>query len=80
MPLFYFINPCVLQKCLDVPMWRFLKGRSEMKEGDFSPRHTDNSDAVSDDQSQASDKFHCTIATTDTKRSVFGMKVTYRYQ
>jgi hypothetical protein len=30
-------------------------------------RHTDSFDDVSDDESQASDKFHCTSATPDTK-------------
>jgi hypothetical protein len=39
-----------------------------IKEGDFSPRHVDNSDEVSEEESQASDKFHCTSATTDTKK------------
>jgi hypothetical protein len=29
-----------------------------IKERDFSPRHTDNSDGDSDEESQASDKFH----------------------
>jgi hypothetical protein len=38
-----------------------------MKEGDFSPRHTNNSDKVGDEESQASDKFHCTSATADKK-------------
>jgi hypothetical protein len=33
-------------------MWRFLKRRREIKEGDFNPRHTDNSDEVSDEESQ----------------------------
>jgi hypothetical protein len=37
-----------------------------MKEGDF-PGHTNNSDEVSDEESQASDKFHCTSATMDKK-------------
>jgi hypothetical protein len=44
-------------------MWRFLKRRPVIKEGDFSPRHTDNSE-----ESEASDKFHCTSASTDTKK------------
>jgi hypothetical protein len=39
-----------------------------IKEQDFSPRHMDNSDEVSDKKSQASDKFHCTNVTTDKKR------------
>jgi hypothetical protein len=39
------------------------------EEGDFSPRHTGNCDEVSDEESQASDKFHCTIATTNTKKA-----------
>jgi hypothetical protein len=50
-----------------VPCGNFLKRRHVIKEGDFSHRHTDNSDEVSDEESQASDKFHCTSATTDTK-------------
>jgi hypothetical protein len=33
-----------------------------IKEGDFSPRHTNNSDEVSDEESEPSDKFHCTSA------------------
>jgi hypothetical protein len=44
-------------------MWQFV-----IREGDFSPRHTDNSDEVSDGQSQASDIFYCTCATTDIKK------------
>jgi hypothetical protein len=47
---------------------RFLKRRHEIKEGDFSPRHTNNSDEVSDEESIGSDKFHYTNATTDTKK------------
>jgi hypothetical protein len=35
--------------------------------GGLSHRHTDNSDKVNDEESQASHKFHCTSATTDTK-------------
>jgi hypothetical protein len=50
-----------------------------VKEGDFSPRHTYNSDEVSDEESQAADKFYCTSATTDTKRPVFTMKATYQW-
>jgi hypothetical protein len=42
-----------------------------IKEGDFSPRHMNNSDEDSDEESQASDKFHCTSATTDTKKVHF---------
>jgi hypothetical protein len=51
----------------DGPMWRFLK-RRVIKEGDFSPKHADNSDEVNDEESQASDKFHCTSATNDTQK------------
>jgi hypothetical protein len=51
-----------------------------IKEGDFSPSHADNSVEVSDEESQASDKFHCTSATTDTqKKSVSTMKATYQW-
>jgi hypothetical protein len=50
-------------------MWRLLKRRSAIKDGDFNPRHIDNSDEVSNKGSQISDKFHCSSATTDTKRS-----------
>jgi hypothetical protein len=39
-----------------------------IRRGNFTPRHTDNSDELSDEESQASDKFHCTSATTDTKK------------
>jgi hypothetical protein len=39
-----------------------------IKEGNFSPRHTENSDEVRDEESQASDKFHCISATADTKK------------
>jgi hypothetical protein len=39
-----------------------------IKEGDFIPRHTDNSDEVSDEESQASDKFHCNSVTTNTRK------------
>jgi hypothetical protein len=42
-----------------------------IKDGNFIPRHTVNSDEVSDKESQASDRFHCTSATMDAKRSVF---------
>jgi hypothetical protein len=38
-----------------------------IKEENFIPRHMDNSDEVSDDESQASDKFQCTSATTDNE-------------
>jgi hypothetical protein len=58
-------------------MWRFLKRRGAIKERDFSARHTDNSDEVGDEESEACDKFHCTSATTDIKRSVFTMKAMY---
>jgi hypothetical protein len=54
----------------DGPMWRFLKWRIVIKEGDFSPRHTGNSDEVSHEGSQDSDK-------TDTKRSVFTLTAVY---
>jgi hypothetical protein len=40
-----------------------------IKEGDFSTRHTNNSVEVSDENSQASDKLHCTSATIDTKKA-----------
>jgi hypothetical protein len=50
-----------------------------MKEGDFSHRYMDNSDEVIDEKSQASDKFHCTRARADTKRSVFTIKATYQW-
>jgi hypothetical protein len=49
-------------------MWRFLSGRRVIKEGDLRPIHTDISDEVSDEESQTSGKFHCTSATTDTKK------------
>jgi hypothetical protein len=52
----------------DGPMWKFLKRRHVRKEGDFSPRHTDNSNDISGDESPASDKLHCTSATTDPKK------------
>jgi hypothetical protein len=45
-----------------------LRRRRAIKDGDFSPRHMDNTDVVSDEESQASDKFHFTTATTDTKK------------
>jgi hypothetical protein len=51
----------------DGHMWRFLKRRRVIKERGCSPRHMDNSDEVSNEEAQASDKFHCTSATTDTK-------------
>jgi hypothetical protein len=41
------------------------------KEGDFSPRLEDNSEEVSDEDAQASYKFHCTTATTDKKQVRF---------
>jgi hypothetical protein len=50
-------------------MWRFLKRRRVIKEGNFSPRHMNNSVEVSDKESQASDNFHCTSATIDTKKA-----------
>jgi hypothetical protein len=37
-------------------MWQFLKRRCAIKEGDFSPRHMDNCDEVSDLEPQASDE------------------------
>jgi hypothetical protein len=60
---------CVLQKCLIVPCGDFVKRRRVIKEGDLSPWHTDNSDDVTDEL-QASDKFHCNSATTDTAYNV----------
>jgi hypothetical protein len=47
-----------------------LKRRHVIKEGDFSLRHMHNSDEVTDEESQASDKFHCTSATTDTIKAL----------
>jgi hypothetical protein len=44
------------------------KEEPRINEGDFSSRHMDNSDEDSDDESQASDKFHCTSATMDTTK------------
>jgi hypothetical protein len=38
-----------------------------IKEGDFCHRQTGNSDEVTDEESQASYKFHCISATTDPK-------------
>jgi hypothetical protein len=57
-------------------MWRFLKRMREITEEDFSPRHTDNSDEVSDKELQASDKLHCTSAKMETKKPVYTMKWT----
>jgi uncharacterized membrane protein YjfL (UPF0719 family) len=37
------------------------------KKGNLSPRHTDSCDEVSDKESQASDRFHCTSITVDKK-------------
>jgi hypothetical protein len=34
----------------DAPMWRFLKRRFVITEGDFSPRHTENSDELIDEE------------------------------
>jgi hypothetical protein len=36
--------------------------------GFLKRRHMGNSDDITDEESQASDKFHCTSATTDTKK------------
>jgi hypothetical protein len=52
-------------------MWKFLKRRHTIEEGDFSPRHMDNTDELSDEYLEASDKFHCTSSTTDTKMPFF---------
>jgi hypothetical protein len=49
-------------------MWRFFKRRRVIKEGDYNPRHADNSGEISDQESQVSDKFHCTTTKTDTKK------------
>jgi hypothetical protein len=49
-------------------VWGIFGRRRVIKDGDFSPRRTDNSDEIIDEESQASDKFHCTGATTDTKK------------
>jgi hypothetical protein len=51
-------------------MWRFLNRSRQANKADFSPRHTDNSDEVSDEESQASDKFHCTSVKTDTEKKI----------
>jgi hypothetical protein len=53
----------------DGPMRRFLNRRHVIKEGNFSSGHTDNSDEVNNEESQASDKFHCTRATAHTKKA-----------
>jgi hypothetical protein len=52
----------------DSPIWQFLKRRSVINVGDFSPRHMDNYEEVSDEESLASDKFHCTSATMNTTK------------
>jgi hypothetical protein len=52
----------------DGPAWRFLKRRHVMNEEDFSPKHMNNSDEVSDEASQASDEFHSTCVTMNTKK------------
>jgi hypothetical protein len=69
--LFSYLTPLCFTEMSDGPMWRFLKRWCVIKEGDFSPRHMDNSDEVRDEGSQASDKFHCTSATTDKKGPSF---------
>jgi hypothetical protein len=46
-------------------MWKFLKRRRVIKEYDCSAEDADNSVEVHDEESQASDKFHYTSATTD---------------
>jgi hypothetical protein len=71
--LLYFVNPRNLHKCLTVPCGDFEEKGSDKRGGDFSPRYKDNSD----EESQTCDKFHCTSATTNTKRSVFTMKAMY---
>jgi hypothetical protein len=53
----------------DSPMRRFLNRKPVKKEGEFSPRHRDNSDEIYDEESQASDKFHCTSAKSDTEKA-----------
>jgi hypothetical protein len=50
----------------DGPMWRILTRMRAIKKGDFSPRHMDSFDEVSDEGPLTSQKFHCTSATTDT--------------
>jgi hypothetical protein len=45
----------------------------------LSPRHADNSDVVSEVESQVFDNFHCTCAKPDTKMSAFTMKATYQW-
>jgi hypothetical protein len=39
------------------------------EEEEFRPRHTDNSDEVSYEELQASEKFHCTSTPTDAKKA-----------
>jgi hypothetical protein len=52
-----------------VNVWQsYVKRRHVIKEGGFSPRHTDNSDQVSDAESWASEKFHYTNVKTNTKK------------
>jgi hypothetical protein len=79
MPLLYFINPYVLQKWLMVRCGDFRKEGVRYKRGNFSLRNADHSNEVSDEESQAVDKFRCTKATTDTKMAVFTMKATYQW-
>jgi hypothetical protein len=49
-------------------MWQFLKRR-----------HTYNSDEISGEESQASDKLSCICASTDTEGPVFTIKATYHW-
>jgi hypothetical protein len=54
---------------LAVPRGDSWRGGEWWKSGDCCSRHTYKSDEVSGKESQASDKFHCTSASTDTKRA-----------
>jgi hypothetical protein len=60
-------NTVVLYRMFDSPMWQFLK-KSVIKKGDFSPGQRDNSGEVNDEESQSSDKYHCTSITMDTRK------------
>jgi hypothetical protein len=57
----------------------FFKKRHVIKDGDFSPRHTNNYDEVSDEESKALTNFTALVQQQTQKKSIFTMKATYQW-
>jgi hypothetical protein len=60
----------------DGPVWQFLK-RCVRKDEDFNPRHMDNSDDISDEESQVSGNFTALVEQRTQEMSTSTMKAIY---